>query len=103
MKDWSQFGIRKSAAYDAYPLVAPERELGEESRTLHEKLLQESPGAKPKSAVWVVHGMGQQVPFATLEQVAEGICTAANRSEIGVVGPKYREVRGERPCCNASS
>src|SRR5512143_1740192 len=35
--------------------------------------------AKPKVAVFITHGMGQQVPFETLDAAVEGITRAAAR------------------------
>ncbi len=37
------------------------------------------PGAKPQVAIFIAHGMGQQVPFETLDSVAEGLAKAAER------------------------
>jgi hypothetical protein len=39
------------------------------------------PGTTKKRAAWIVHGMGQQVPYETLEQLAEGLIQAAERSK----------------------
>jgi hypothetical protein len=86
-----EFKVESPQIYDAYPLTAPEGELHETARRLRAEMLATPPEAKPKSAVWVVHGMGQQVPFETLEQVAEGIIRAAG--EINVADLQYREVR----------
>ena len=68
-----EFTVKPPIVYDAYPLSAPEAEVHEKARHLRAQMLAGPLQAKPKSAVWVVHGMGQQVPFATLEQVAEEI------------------------------
>lgn len=35
------------------------------------------PGVVDKRAIWIVHGMGQQVPFETLDSLAEGVLSAA--------------------------
>lgn len=35
--------------------------------------------AKPKVAVFITHGMGQQVPFETIDSVVEGLTHAAGR------------------------
>src|SRR5476651_1745573 len=43
----------------------------------------EAPLAKPPAAVFVVHGMGQQVPFETLDQVAEGLRQVDERHRGG--------------------
>jgi hypothetical protein len=72
----SKFEVAESRAYDAYPLTAPEPAIHQKAQQLHARMLdaRQPLEAEKKSAVWVVHGMGQQVPpFATLEQVAEGI------------------------------
>jgi hypothetical protein len=34
-------------------------------------------GVVDKRAIWIVHGMGQQVPFETLDALAEGVLSAA--------------------------
>lgn len=50
--------------------------------------------AKPQVAVFVTHGMGQQVPFETLDTVAEGLAKAAGRkSGIPVTGIRARTVQ----------
>src|SRR5205823_10045529 len=43
----------------------------------------------------VVHGMGQQVPYETLEQVAEGLIGASERANPGQKLPiiRFREVK----------
>lgn len=77
MKNWSPFNVKSPVAYDAYPLSATDAELSDGSRKLRAEMISAPPAAKPKRAIWIVHGMGQQVPFATLEQLAEGIAMAA--------------------------
>jgi hypothetical protein len=55
----------------------------------------EQPAPGNRHAVWVVHGMGQQIPFQTLEDVATGVIGAAERSaEVhSVDDPTFRSVR----------
>src|SRR5579862_8238187 len=36
-----------------------------------------APAETEKRAVWIVHGMGQQIPFATLDSLTEGILSVA--------------------------
>jgi len=89
-----EFVVEKPEVYDAYPLTAPEGELGETARKLRLEMVQKPPEAKHKTAVWVVHGMGQQVPFATLEQVAEGVIAVAGDDRIENL--QYREVKVDK-------
>ena len=89
-----KFTVKAPIVYDAYPLSAPEAEAQEKTRHLRAQMLEAPLPAKPKSAVWVVHGMGQQVPFATLEQVAEGIMMAAGDAHVANV--QYREVKVDK-------
>jgi len=50
--------------------------------------------AKPRVAVFVAHGMGQQVPFETLDNIAEGLARAAGRhSGTLVAGIRARTVQ----------
>ena len=50
--------------------------------------------AKPRIAVFVAHGMGQQVPFETLDNIAEGLARAAGRhSGTPVSGIRARTVQ----------
>ena len=50
--------------------------------------------AKPRVAVFVAHGMGQQVPFETLDNIAEGLARAAGRhSGTPVAGIRARTVQ----------
>jgi hypothetical protein len=91
-KDWSRYKVKKPEAYDAYPLSPAEGEVSEIAHQLRREMVSNPPEAKPKRAVWVVHGMGQQVPFATLEQLANGLCMAANAAQIAVSDPQFREV-----------
>ena len=55
-----------------------------------------TPGATEDRAVWVVHGMGQQVPFETLEQVADGLIAAAARAGAECDPPGFSEMRVEK-------
>ncbi len=89
-----EFTVKPPIVYDAYPLSAPEAEVHEKASHLRAQMLAGPLQAKAKSAVWVVHGMGQQVPFATLEQVAEGIMMAAGDARVANV--QYREVKIEK-------
>jgi hypothetical protein len=89
----SRFEVAESRAYDAYPLTPPEPALDGKAQQLHARMLdaRQPLEAEKKTAIWVVHGMGQQVPFATLEQVAEGIINTIG--DANVVNLQYREVK----------
>jgi hypothetical protein len=89
-----EFTVKPPIVYDAYPLTAPEGEVHEKARKLRAQMLAGPLPAKPKSAVWIVHGIGEQVPFATLEQAAEGIIMAAG--DAHVVNVQYREVKVDK-------
>ncbi|HEV2289705.1 MAG TPA: hypothetical protein VGR81_12200 [Candidatus Acidoferrales bacterium] len=39
------------------------------------------PGVVDKRAIWIVHGMGQQVPFETLDSLTEGILSVTDAAE----------------------
>ncbi len=49
--------------------------------------------AKPQVAVFVTHGIGQQIPFETLDAAAEGIARAAKRKGSPVLGIRARTVQ----------
>src|SRR5215467_7474841 len=92
-KDWSSFQVNDRLDYQAYPvapLPAPSAEAMHEVRS---RMLAQPPGTTNRRAVWVVHGMGQQIPFETLEQVADGVIQAAENKGIPVSAPGFREVR----------
>src|SRR5258708_17782795 len=86
-----EFSVATPQVYDAYPLATPEGEFAQTALHLRTLMLAKSPEAKPKTAVWVVHGMGQQVPFATLEQGGEGIIASAGDANVSNV--QYREMQ----------
>jgi hypothetical protein len=56
-----------------------------------------APGPIPatgKKAVWIVHGMGQQMPFETLDQLTNGLVDAAKRKYPNAdVDPLVREAK----------
>jgi hypothetical protein len=46
-------------------------------------------GVREKRAIWIVHGMGQQVPFGTLDSLTQGLLRVANTGETR---PRLRTV-----------
>jgi hypothetical protein len=82
-------------SYESFPLAPAAGELEEAAQKLRATIAVRPPGTTKKRAVWIVHGMGQQVPFETLEQLAEGLISAAEHSNppASVPPPKFREVR----------
>lgn len=92
----SRFEVAESRVYDAYPLTPPVPSLPEKALRLHARMVDalRPLEAEKKSAVWVVHGMGQQVPFATLEQVAEGIINTIGDGNVANL--VYREVKVDK-------
>jgi len=90
-----RFSVESPVSYESFPLAPAAGEITEAAQTLRARMAARPPGTTRKRAVWVVHGMGQQVPFETLEQLAEGLINAAERSSpsLPVAPPKFREVR----------
>jgi hypothetical protein len=89
-----RFVVESPVSYESFPLAPTEGELKESAQKLRDMMAVRPPGATPKRAVWIVHGMGQQVPYETLEQLAEGLIRAAERSSPGArIKPMFREVR----------
>jgi hypothetical protein len=90
-----KFGVEPSFSYESFPLTPAGGELEDVAQKLRTTMSVQRPGVTDKRAVWIVHGMGQQVPYETLEQLANGLIDAAEDSVPGApVGPpKFREVR----------
>ena len=89
-----RFVVESPVTYESFPLAPVEGELKESAKKMRDMMVVRPPGATPKRAVWIVHGMGQQVPYETLEQLAEGLIRAAEHSTPGVrIQPMFREVR----------
>ncbi len=89
-----EFTVTAPLVYESYPLTTPEEKISTRKSELFQRMVEKAPEAAPKTAVWVVHGMGQQVPFSTLEQVAEGIIGAAGDANVANV--QYREVKVDK-------
>jgi hypothetical protein len=89
-----KYHIATPSSYAAVPL--PGKEAPAFPGSTLEKLAEAAPvGARPKRrAAWIVHGMGQQVPFETLDGLAEGIMRVAHPAP-GADGfaPRVRTVR----------
>jgi hypothetical protein len=52
------------------------------------------PGGIEKRAVWIVHGMGQQIPFETVDSLTEGLMSAAKLpTGQTAFAPKARSIR----------
>jgi len=97
-----RFEVEPSITYRAAPAspAAVEgklQELAIDSRKLA-AIPTEQPKVGKKRAVWITHGMGQQIPFATLDQVTEGLIAAAERPGSGVGSPEvsYRNVKVDK-------
>ncbi len=52
-----------------------------------------APEGPEKRAIWIVHGMGQQIPFETLDSLAEGIMRVGEPAGGGNWAPKFRAVK----------
>ena len=89
-----RFVVENPISYESFPLAPAEGELKDAAQKLRETMRLRPPGSTAKRAVWIVHGMGQQVPYETLEQLAEGLIRAACRSSPGIrIEPRFREVQ----------
>lgn len=89
----SSFRVDERFYYESYPIAPPEAELTDTARARRLELRKNPPGTTAKRALWIVHGMGQQIRFETLEQLAEGVVRAAKDKKIEVSPPGFREVR----------
>lgn len=88
---WARkYSIEQSISYSVVPPLSAEKELPRvdiskflsELRAAKEILPAKEPTpqpplVRPRCAVWIVHGMGQQLPFETLDGLAEGIMSVA--------------------------
>ena len=90
-KAWSKFQVDQCQTYERYPMARPET-APQEVLAKHREMLAKPPGTTPKRAIWIAHGMGQQVPFETLEQLAEGVTSTAQTKKIKVSAPTFRQV-----------
>jgi hypothetical protein len=89
-----RFAVESPLSYESFPLAPAEGELRASTQKLREMMSTQPPGTTLKRAVWIVHGMGQQIPYETLEQLAEGLIRAAQHSSPGLeIRPLFREVR----------
>jgi hypothetical protein len=59
-------------SYKAFP-----SELSEQLKEAAPARRHPAPGEVEKRAVWIVHGMGQQIPFETVDSLTEGIMSVA--------------------------
>ena len=90
-----RFSVESPVSYESFPLAPAAGEITDAAQKMRAKMAVRPPGTTGKRAVWIVHGMGQQVPFETLEQLAEGLISASAHSSppLPVPPPKFREVR----------
>jgi hypothetical protein len=88
-----KYRVEKPVAYSAVPLPGREEAVpvGASLLRLAEPVPAGDVGTN-KRAVWIVHGMGQQVPFETVDGLAEGIIRVAQPSPEGFA-PKMRVVQ----------
>ena len=89
-----RFVVEQPFSYESFPLAPAEGELKESAKEMRARMAVQPPGATKKRAVWIVHGMGQQIPYETLEQLAEGLIREAEHTRPGLqIKPLFREVR----------
>lgn len=97
-----EFTVNPPLAYGSFAPTPAMAEAELEKLTADVRKIAAIPKEKPKPgkkrAVWIAHGMGQQIPFATLDQVAEGLIKAAERPGSGVQSPdvKYRVIKVDK-------
>ena len=76
-----KYHVVSPRSYSALPLPGKAPQEAQVIQKLVEKFAKTVPaGEEPseKRAVWIVHGMGQQVPFETVDGLAEGIMRVAH-------------------------
>ncbi|HEV2846018.1 MAG TPA: hypothetical protein VG477_14285, partial [Thermoanaerobaculia bacterium] len=87
-----------TAAVEA-PAEAPARDAGEQRKDVSFEPRREIPEKPrpPRIAVLALHGMGQQIPFETVDQVQRNFCAAASRQGVDLPKPSVRvaKVGGE--------
>lgn len=88
-----KYEIAPPLAYKAFSAAVPP-EVPE--RKVPEALAVRKEAAPPprKRAVWIVHGMGQQIPFETLDSLTEGLTGVAQPPPGAAdITPRYRSVK----------
>lgn len=90
---------KKPVSEESYQIVGAKDYTAQAQRPLSpaavapDVALERAPAKKatrPKRAVWIVHGMGQQVPFETLDSLTSGVRNAAPRPTST---PRLRSVK----------
>ena len=91
------FTVEPPISYEAFPLAPiPAEAVKDLALGMRRLAAPPQPSAGAKRAVWIVHGMGQQVPFETLENITNGLMSAADRAGLPVDGPRFRNVRVDK-------
>ena len=88
------FEVEAPEVYESYPLTST-ADLSDAGKAKHQFMVQTRPGASNKRAVWIVHGMGQQVRYETLETLTGGLLDAARRAFPGqdIPAPTFGEMQ----------
>ena len=89
-----RFSVEIPVSYESFPLTPAVGEITDAAQKMRARMAVRTPGTTKKRAVWIVHGMGQLVPFETLEQLAEGLTSAAAHSSPPVAGSSAQISRG---------
>lgn len=73
-------------------LASPAAEAPAEKKTVSFESRDDAPAARrpARIAVLALHGMGQQIPFETLDQVQSNFCAAASRQGVNLPQPGVR-------------
>lgn len=91
--NWAQYVIGDPESLPSFPAIAAEQ--SKQAKPPVRKFgSEEIPKEIESRAIWIVHGMGQQIPFATLDSVTAGLlgAAAANPANQKLV-PTARSVR----------
>jgi hypothetical protein len=86
---WSRYIVGTPESFDSFPTTAAAQS---DSAVPPRRVLAEA--EIEQRAVWIVHGMGQQIPFETLDSLTEGLLRAAARDPLNQnLVPTARSVR----------
>jgi len=91
-----KYRVEKPAYYSAVPLSGKEEQIRRDvaPQRFAESVVAAGETPLKKRAIWIVHGMGQQVPFETVDGLAEGIIRVAQPAPgPDAFAPKVRVVQ----------
>ncbi len=89
----TSYEIAPSLVHKIYPPEAAEKARPKEPHEAEASEGKDAAGAEEKRAIWIVHGMGQQIPFETLDSITEGLISVGTAHGNQGIRPRYRTVR----------